>query len=115
MKAVEYSDLPSEVGDLIFDQLWYSTSNLPLESVAQKLGLFRKCLPVSRDFRHRILTRSCVTNYVRLIPGNKYTTRLKEVISPPWGSQLDGIGRYITCSYHITPLIRGGHTSSDHL
>jgi hypothetical protein len=61
MKMTEYSDLPSELIDEIFDALWDITYG--------ERTLFRNCLLVSTDFRHRIISRFC--SYSRL-PHNAY-------------------------------------------
>ena len=97
MKATEYSDLPSEIIEMIFDELWNDTLNVPnlTESLKQKRDLLRGCLPVSKDFRHRILSRFCRNTYLSLSLSDTHIARLKEVISLPWGSRLGGIGRYI--------------------
>jgi len=98
MKATEYSDLPSEIIEMIFDELWNDTLTVSTltESFTQKRDL-RGCLPVSKDFRHRILSRFCRNTYLflRVSLSDTHIARLKEVISPPWGSRLGGIGRYI--------------------
>ena len=85
----EYKDLPSELMDMIFDELWNGlTWNDPPEE-----QIVRNCLPVSTDFRHRILSRFCSDVSLVLEPANM--TRLRKVISQPANSRLGGIGRYI--------------------
>ena len=85
----EYKDLPSELIDIIFDELWNGLTwdDPPREQILQN------CLPVSTDFRHRILSRFC--SDVSLVLEPDYMTRLSKVISQPANSRLDGIGRYI--------------------
>ena len=51
MKMTEYSDLPSELIDEIFDALWYVTYD--------ERALLQNCLLVSTDFRHRLMSRFC--------------------------------------------------------
>ena len=90
MKTTEYSDLPSELIDKIFDALWISSST----TTDDQQALLRNCPPVSTDFRHRIMSRFC--SYVNLFDDNdRRVTRLWELISRPPDSRLDGIGRYI--------------------
>ena len=88
----EYSDLPSELIEKIFDELW----NDPwCRSKAKQKVLLQNCLPVSMDFRHRILSRFCRDIYLSLTSSHRHMTRLREVISRPLDSRLGGIGRYI--------------------
>jgi len=94
MKKAEYSDLPLELIDEIFDALWNVTY--------RKRVLLRNCLPVSMDFCHRIMSRFC--GYVDLSDDDeKRVTRLRELISRPPDSRLGGIGRYIK---HFSLILR---------
>ena len=85
MKATEYSDLPSELIDEIFDVLWDITYD--------ERALLRNCLPVSTDFRHRIMSRFC--SFVYLSDDSDRGVILRKLISRPPDSRLGGIGRYI--------------------
>jgi hypothetical protein len=92
MKTTEYSDLPSELIDEIFDALWISS--VSSYNTYHLKALIRSCLPVSTDFRHRIMSRFC--SHVHLFDNDdRYITRLSELISRPPDSRLGGIGRYI--------------------
>ena len=88
--ASEYSDLPSELIELIFDELWKDT-----RFKESKGKIFRNCLPVSMDFRHRILSRFCRDIHLTLSSSHRRMTLLREVISRPLDSRLGGIGRYV--------------------
>jgi len=88
----EYSDLPSELIEKIFDELWNDTW---CRSKGNQKVLLRNCLPVSMDFRHRILSRFCRDIHLSLTSSHRYMTRLREVISRPLDSRLGGIGRYV--------------------
>jgi len=94
MKKAEYSDLPSELIDAIFDTLWNITYS--------KRTLLRNCLPVSTDFRHRIMSRFC--SYVDLSDHDEErVARLRESITRSPDSRLGGIGRYIK---HFSLILR---------
>jgi hypothetical protein len=93
MKGVsEYSDLPSELIEKIFDELWNDTW---CKSKGKQKILLRNCLPVSMDFRHRILSRFCRDTHLSLTSSHRHMTLLREVISRPVDSRLGGIGRYV--------------------
>jgi len=92
MKTTEYSDLPSELIDEIFDALWISS--VSSYTTRHQKALLRSCLPVSTDFRRRIMSRFC--SHVHLFDNDeRCITRLRELISRPPDSRLGGIGRYI--------------------
>jgi hypothetical protein len=103
MKLTEYNDLPSEIIDTIFDELWNNTSSGPTwkgwaesaQAVQKQNALFRNCLQVSTDFRHRILSRACSNVILSPNPSRTHITRLRDVISQPRDSRLGGIGCYI--------------------
>lgn len=86
--ASGYGDLPSELIEVIFDELWNARSS-------ERKFLLRNCLPVSIDFRHRILSRFCRDIHLSLTSSHRRITRLREVISQPLDSRLGGIGRYV--------------------
>jgi hypothetical protein len=90
--ALEYSDLPSELIEMIFDELWNDTW---CDSKGKQKVLLRNCLPVSMDFRHRILSRFCRDIHLSLTSSDRRMTLLREVISRPLDSRLGGIGRYV--------------------
>jgi len=100
--ASEYTDLPSELIEKIFDELWNDT-----ESKGKQKVLLRNCLPVSMDFRHRILSRFCRDIHLSLTSSHRRMTLLKEVISRPLDSRLGGIGRYVKGFFLELALRRG--------
>ena len=101
--ASEYSDLPSELIEKIFDELW----NDPWCESKGKKALVRNCLPVSMDFRHRILSRFCQDIHLSLTSSHRRINLLREVISRPLDSRLGGIGRYFKGFFLELALRRG--------
>lgn len=93
-----FNDLPSEIIDLIFDELCGTFKSLwnDCSATNEKQGMFQTCLPVSTDFRHCILSRFCSGVSLAFGPD---VTRLREVVSQPSNSRLGGIGRYIKHFY----------------
>ncbi|KIM41260.1 hypothetical protein M413DRAFT_145198 [Hebeloma cylindrosporum] len=88
-----FNDLPSEIIDLIFDELCGTFKSLwnDCSATNEEQGIFQTCLPVSTDFRHRILSRFCSCVSLAFGPD---VTPLREVVSQPLNSRLGGIGRY---------------------
>jgi hypothetical protein len=107
--ASEYSDLPSELIEKIFDELW---NDIWCRSKAKQTVLLRNCLPVSMDFRHRILSRFCQDIHLSLTSSHLRMTRLSEVISRPLDSRLGGIGRYVK-SFSLELALRYGTLNTE--
>jgi len=112
----EHKVLPSELIDMIFDELQDNAlRGVTWTDPAAKQTL-RNCLPVSTDFRHRILSRFCSDVSLLLEPADTgHVARLSKVISQPPNSRLGGIGRYIKhFTLHCRNIVDYGFNPEGH-
>ncbi|KIM41219.1 hypothetical protein M413DRAFT_144623 [Hebeloma cylindrosporum] len=86
-----YNNLAPELIDMVFDELCSDlNSSWSCSDDYEKENIFRSCLPVSTDFRHRVLSRLCSYVFLRLKDAATNVARLREVISQPSNSRLGG-------------------------